>query len=164
MVSKGPARVFCLGNEGPAGDRRDPQKPAISIFLRKNRTCRDPTRVPPGPTRVHPIPIFLGPGPILRLGSKNLIHSDVGPMYGLFDHGPVFSAAVQIIFQAGWAIACGMEARYLPNERKTAWTRRTAPVGTTANCRSHRNVTDTGRLQATRTSRNYCDKKSCRCF
>ena len=47
-------------------------------------------------------------------------------MHGLFDHGPVFSAAVQIIFQTGWAIACGMEARYLPNERKTAWTRRTA--------------------------------------
>ena len=29
-------------------------------------------------------------------------------MHGLFDHGPVFSAVVQIIFQTGWAIACGM--------------------------------------------------------
>ena len=82
---------------------------------------------------------------------------------GLFDHGPVFSVVVQIIFQTGWAIACGMEVRYLLNERKTTRDCRTT-VGTTASCRSHRNVTDTGRLQATRTSRDYCDKKSCRCF
>ena len=54
------------------------------------------------------------------------MHSDVGPMHGLFDHGPVFSVVVQIIFQTGWAIACGMEVRYLLNERKTAWTRRNA--------------------------------------
>ena len=47
-------------------------------------------------------------------------------MHGLFDHGPVFSAVVQIIFQTGWAVACGMEVRYLLNERKTAWTRRTS--------------------------------------
>ena len=107
-------------------ETRDPQGPAISIFLRKNRTRKDPTRVPPAPARVHPGPIFLGPGPAPRLGSKNLIHNDVGPTHGLFDHGPVFSAVVQIIFQTGWAIACGMEVRYLLNERKTAWTRRTA--------------------------------------
>ena len=85
-----------------------------------------PTRVPPGPTRLHPGPILLGPGPTPRLGSKNLIHSDVGPMHGLFDHGPVFSVVVQIIFQTGWAIACGMEVLYLLNERKTGWTRRNA--------------------------------------
>ena len=47
-------------------------------------------------------------------------------MHGLFDHGPVFCVVVQIIFQTGWAIACGMEVRYLLNERKTAWTRRNA--------------------------------------
>ena len=47
-------------------------------------------------------------------------------MHGLFDHGPVFSVVVQIIFQTGWATACGMEVRYLLNERKTAWTRRNA--------------------------------------
>ena len=41
------------------------------------------------------------------------------PMHGLFD-GPVFSVVVQIIFQTGWTIACGMEVRYLPKERKTA--------------------------------------------
>ena len=41
-------------------------------------------------------------------------------MHGLFDHGPVFSVVVQIIFQTEWAIACGMEVRYLLNERKTA--------------------------------------------
>ena len=34
---------------------------------------------------------------------KNLIHSDVGPMHGLFDHEPVFSVVVQIIFQTEWA-------------------------------------------------------------
>ena len=75
-----------------------------------------------GPGDVHPVPMFFH----LSLGSKNLIHSDVGPMHGLFDHGPVFSVVVQIIFQTGWAIACGMEARYLLNECKTAWTRRNA--------------------------------------
>ena len=117
---------FAWETRDPQGTRRDPQGPAISIFLRKNRTRKDPTRVPPGPARVHPGPIFLGPGPAPRLGSKNLIHNDVGPTHGLFDHGPVFSAVVQIIFQTGWAIACGMEVRYLLNERKTAWTRRTA--------------------------------------
>ena len=47
-------------------------------------------------------------------------------MHRLFDHGPVFSVVVQIIFQTGWAIVCGMEFRYLLNERKTAWTRRNA--------------------------------------
>ena len=66
-IKDGP-RAFCLGNEGPAGD---PQGPAISIFLGKNRTRRDPTRVPPGPIRVHPGPIFLGPGPTPRLASKS---------------------------------------------------------------------------------------------
>ena len=93
-----------------------------------------PTRVPPGPARVHPGPIFLGPGPTPRLGSRNLIHSDVGPMHGLFDHGPVFSVVVQIIFQTGWAIACGMEVRYLLNEPETGvekvkrkWLQRTGP-------------------------------------
>ena len=86
--------------------------------------------VPPG-HRVrlgfHPGPILLGPGPTPRLGSKNLIHSDVGPMHGLFDHGPVFSVVVQIIFQTGWAILpVAWKVRYLLNERKTAWTRRNA--------------------------------------
>ena len=47
-------------------------------------------------------------------------------MHGLFDHGPVFSAVVQIIFQTEWAIACGMEVRYLLNGRRAAWARRTA--------------------------------------
>ena len=47
-------------------------------------------------------------------------------MHGLFDHGPVFSVVAQIIFQTGWAIACGMEVRYPLNERTTAWTRRNA--------------------------------------
>ena len=59
---------------------------------------------PPGPTRVphrDPSPIFLGPGPTLRLGSKNLTRSDVGPVHGLFDHGPVFSVVVQIIYGGG---------------------------------------------------------------
>ncbi|OLQ04260.1 hypothetical protein AK812_SmicGene12659 [Symbiodinium microadriaticum] len=28
---------------------------------------------------------------------------------------------LKIIFHTGWAIACGMEVRYLRNERKTAW-------------------------------------------
>ena len=130
-----------------------------------------PTRVPPGPTRVQPGPIFLGPGPTPRLGSKNLIHSDVGPMHGLFDHGPVFSVVVQIIFQTGWAIACLWHGSPLSAKRTQDCvdSSQRATVGTTASCRSHRdrNVTDTGRLQATRTSRvsrDYCDKKSCRCF
>ena len=61
--------------------------------------------------------------------------SDAGPMHGLFDHEPVFSAVVWIIFQTGWAIACGMELRYLPNECKTAWTRRTND----GQLQSHRN-------------------------
>ena len=95
---QGPAHMhFAWETRDPQGTRRDPQGPAISIFLRL-----------PRPTRVHPGPIFLGPSPTPRLGSKNLIHSDVGPMDSLFDHGPVFSAVVQIIFQTGWAIACGV--------------------------------------------------------
>ena len=111
---------FAWETRDPQWTRRDPQGPAISIFLRKKQ---DPQGPHPGPTGSRP---GLGPGPALRLGSKNLIHNDVGPTHGLFDHGPVFSAVVQIIFQTGWAIACGMEVRYLLNERKTAWTRRTA--------------------------------------
>ena len=59
------------------------------------------TPVLPGPIWVHPGPIFLGLGPTLCLGSKNLIHSDVGSMHGLFDHRPVFSVAVQIISNRG---------------------------------------------------------------
>ena len=70
-------------------------------------------------------------------------------MHGLFDHGSVFSV-VQIIFHTGWAIACGMEVRYLRNERKTAWTRCNARL-------SERN-------RYWKTAGDYCDKKSCRCF
>ena len=61
-------------------------------------------------------------------------------------------------------LACGPDLSkrggQLPvlNERKTAWTSQRATVGTMASCRSHRKVTDTGRLQATRSSRDYCDK------
>ena len=65
---QGPARAFCLGNEGPAGD---PQ-PAISTFLGKNRTRRDHTRA----TGSHPGP----PGShFSRSTPRSLIHSDVGP-------------------------------------------------------------------------------------
>ena len=158
---------FAWETRDPQGTRRDPQGPAISIFLGKNRTRRDPTRVPPSPTRVHPGPIFLGPGPTPRLGlgSKSLIHSDVGPMHGLFDHGPVFSDCSPDHFPNGVG-NCLWHGSPLSAKRTQDCvdSSHRATVGTTASCRSHRNVTDTGRLQATRTSRDYCDKKSCRCF
>ena len=74
------------GNKETAGTRRDAQGPTISIFLG---------------TRVHPGPIFfLGPGPTPHLGSKKF-NTQQRDMHGLFDHEPVFSIVVQIIFQTG---------------------------------------------------------------
>ena len=72
---------------------------------------------------LEPEPIVFGADAYPFFGFK-IVYSDVGLMHGLFDHGPVFSVVVQIIFQTGSAIACGIEVRYLLNERKTAWTRR----------------------------------------
>ena len=106
-----------------------------------------PTRVPPGPTRVHPGPIFLGPTP--RLGSKNLIHLRCSP-----DHFP--NGVCNCLWHGSPLSARRTQDCMDSSQRAT--------VGTTASCRSHRNVTDTGRLQATRTSRDYRDTKSCRCF
>ena len=144
-----------------------PSKP-IQVFV-------GPTRVPPGPIRVpagsHPGP---GPGPTPRLGPKNLIHifrRTHAPRLGS-NHGfDTFSVVVQIIFQTGCAIACLWHGSPLSARRTQDCmdSSQRATVGTTASCRSHRdrNVTDTGRLQATRTSRvsrDYRDTKSCRCF
>ena len=67
----------------------------------------------PHPGTGHPVEIL-----------KIVLHSDVERI-GLFDHGPVFSAVVQIIFQMGGQLPVAW-VRYLLNERKTAWTRHTA--------------------------------------
>ena len=113
------------------------------VFPSKSIQVLGPTGSPPGPTRVHLGPFFSNPHPVL---GSNLIHSDVGPMHGSFDHEPVFSVVVQIIFQTG---ACGLEVSHLLNERKDCMDSSQRTGGTTASCTSHKNVTDTGKMQAT---------------
>ena len=126
-----------------AWETRDPRKaPAgtrdFNIPCEK-QDRRDPTRVPPGPTRSTRVP-FLEPGPTPCLGSKSKsLTTDL-------------SLAQSRLFPV----------RYLLKTQNCVDSSHRTTVGTTAST-SHRNVTDAGRLQTTRTSRNCCDKKSCRC-
>ena len=80
-------------------------------------------------------------------------------MHGLFDHGSVFSVVLQIISKRGGNYLWHGSPLSQKRTQDYVDSLQRATVGTTANCRSHKKVTDTGRLH-----RDYCDKKSCRCW